>query len=199
MKSLNVSETSNEVFNSPKPPIRLSKYQATLDRGSSKIRELAWVVIKAMFFTPSFPLPSAWRVWWLRRFGGRIGKRVVIRSGVNITFPWRLTVEDDVWIGEDVLLLNLVEIHIESNSCISQRAFLCTGSHDFRKETFDLITKPIVIKSGSWICAQAFIGPGVTVGPNSMVCAGTVISKDLPQNSVARTEAPIVVAARSGA
>jgi len=63
---------------------------------------------------------------------------------------------------------------IGSNVCLSQRAFLCTGSHDFNKETFDLITRPIVIGDGCWVAAQAFVGPGVVLAPGTMVKAGEV-------------------------
>ena len=96
---------------------------------------------------------------------------MVIRSRVNITFPWKLEIGDNVWIGDEVLILSLKQVTIGSNVCISQRAFLCTGSHDFGKETFDLITRPIVIGDGCWIAACAFIGPGAEVPAGTMVKA----------------------------
>jgi putative colanic acid biosynthesis acetyltransferase WcaF len=125
-------------------------------------------------------------VAWLRAFGAKIGERVVIRSNVNITFPWRLQIADDVWLGEEILILSLAPVIIESNVCISQRAFLCTGSHDFRAPHFDLITKPITIKSGSWVAAQVFIAPGVEIGEGSMVGAGSVVSENVPPKSLVR-------------
>jgi putative colanic acid biosynthesis acetyltransferase WcaF len=115
----------------------------------------------------------------LRSFGAKIGVRVVIRSRVNITFPWKLEIGDHVWIGDEVLILSLERVVIGSNVCISQRAFLCTGSHDFAKETFDLITRPLTIGDGCWIGAQAFVGPGVTMSPNSRCLAGAVVVKDV--------------------
>jgi putative colanic acid biosynthesis acetyltransferase WcaF len=105
----------------------------------------------------------------LRWFGAKIGEGVVIRGRVNITFPWKLEIGDHVWIGDEVLVLSLDRVVIGSNVCISQRAFLCTGSHDFRKVTFDLITEPIVIGNGCWIAAGAFIGPGAVVPAGTMV------------------------------
>ncbi|MDE0861939.1 MAG: WcaF family extracellular polysaccharide biosynthesis acetyltransferase, partial [Akkermansiaceae bacterium] len=147
-------------------------------RGAPKWKEAAWWVIRSLFFAPSFPVPSKIKVTFLRLFGAKIGQGVVIRSKVNITFPWRFECGDRVWIGDEVLILSLAQVTIGSNVCLSQRAFLCTGSHDFRKESFDLITKPIVIKEGCWICAQAFVGPGVTLGSGSMVKAGEVVGSD---------------------
>ena len=90
---------------------------------------------------------------------------------------------DHVWLGEDVGILSLAQVTIESNVCISQRAYLCTGSHDFRREDFTLITRPITIRSGSWIAAGAMILPGVEIGPDSLVSAGSVVRQNVPPNT----------------
>ncbi len=114
----------------------------------------------------------------LRLFGAKVGYGVVIRSRVNITFPWRVEIGDHVWIGDEVLILSLDRVCIGSHVCISQRAFLCTGSHDYKKESFDLVTKPIVIEDSCWIAAGVFIGPGVTVKSNTVCAAGAVLVRD---------------------
>ena len=140
------------------------------------MKELLWWFTRSLFFAPWFPIPSSLKVMALRAFGAKVGDGVVIRSRVNITFPWKLEIGDHVWLGDEVMILSLAPVKIGNNVCISQRAFLCTGSHDFRKESFDLITAPIVIEDGCWICAQAFIGPGVTVPEGTMVKAGEVMT-----------------------
>jgi putative colanic acid biosynthesis acetyltransferase WcaF len=155
--------------------------------------EALWLAARWLFFLPPVPWPSSWRAGLLRAFGARIGERVVIRSGVNITFPWRLEVGDDVWFGEEVIVLSLAPVVIESNVCLSQRAFLCTGSHDFKAAQFDLITKPITIRAGSWVAAQAFIAPGVEIGAGSMVAAGSVVSENVPPKSLVRGNPAAVV------
>ena len=139
---------------------------------------------RSLFFAGWFPLPSSLRVAVLRAFGAKIGRGVVIRSRVNITFPWRLEVGDHVWIGEEVLILALDRVSIGSNVCLSQRVFLCTGSHDFKKPAFDLVTKPIAIEDGCWICAGAFIGPGVTVRTNTVCAAGAVLVRDAGPDAI---------------
>jgi putative colanic acid biosynthesis acetyltransferase WcaF len=174
--------------------IRLARYSTHgFDRGASPLKEAAWILVKWIFFLTPLPWPSALRCALLRAFGASVGNGVVIRSNVNVTFPWRLTIGSDVWIGEEVLVLSLASVTIESNVCISQRAFLCTGSHDFGKETFDLIAKPIVVREGSWISAMAFVGPGVEIGQGSRVAAGAVVSQSVPPASKVKGNPAVVV------
>jgi putative colanic acid biosynthesis acetyltransferase WcaF len=156
------------------------------DRGAPRWKEALWVVVKCLFFQTAWPWPSALRGSLLRVFGARVGERVVVRGNVNITYPWRLTLGDDVWLGEEVMILSLAPVVIESSVCVSQRAFLCTGSHDFRSPGFDLVTKGITVRTGSWIAAQVFVGPGVEIGEGSMVCAGSVVSEAVPPRTIVR-------------
>jgi putative colanic acid biosynthesis acetyltransferase WcaF len=165
--------------------IQLRDYDnSNFDRGAPRWMESLWVAFKFVFFLNAFPWPSRLRVALLRLFGAKVGKRVVIRSGVNVTFPWYVDIGDDVWLGDEVCLLSLAPIVIENDVCISQRVFLCTGSHDFRKETFDLVTKPITVRRGSWIAAQAFVAPGVEIGEGSLVSAGSVVMETVRPRSL---------------
>jgi putative colanic acid biosynthesis acetyltransferase WcaF len=157
----------------------------SFQRGSPRWKEAAWYLVKCLFFESPWPWPSAVRVALLRAFGARVGQDVTIRSKVNVTFPWRLTIGDHVWIGEEVVLLSLAPITIGSHVCISQRAFLCTGSHAFESPKFDLIVKPIEVCSRSWLAASVFVAPGVTIGPDSMVRAGSVVLQAIPPRTIA--------------
>lgn len=159
--------------------IDLSKFDnSTYSRGVPKWREALWWLCRSLIFAPWFPIPSPFKVAVLRLFGAKIGTGVVIRSRVNITMPWRIEIGDQVWIGDEVLILSLDQVKIGSNVCLSQRAFLCTGNHDFRKESFDLITRPIEIGEGSWIAACAFVGPGAVVAAGTMVKAGEKVPRE---------------------
>jgi putative colanic acid biosynthesis acetyltransferase WcaF len=178
----------------PPTPRDLASYTpAGFDRGASRGKEILWVLVKWMFFQGAFPWPSPLRVFWLRLFGAAVGTGVVIRSRVNITFPWRLRIGDNVWIGEEAFILSLAPVTIESSVCISQRAFLCTGSHDYTKSSFDLKTAPITLRHGSWIAAQAFIGPGVEVGEGTTIGAGAVLMESASPRVLMRGNPAVLV------
>lgn len=182
---------------SPTKRIDLARYTvAGFDRGASRLREALWVLVRCLFFAPTLPWPVSWRVFWLRRFGAKVGHGVVVRSGVNIHFPWRLEIGDHVWLGEECWLLNLAPIVIGNNGCISQRAFLCTGSHDYKSATFDLIVKPITLEEGCWIGAGAWVGPGVRLGTHAVLAAGSVATHDLQAWGVYRGNPAVFVRRR---
>jgi putative colanic acid biosynthesis acetyltransferase WcaF len=174
--------------------MRLKGYTTNgFQRGAPAWKEALWLVAKCVFFSTSLPWPSSLRVAMLRVFGARVGERVVVRANVNISFPWRLSLGDDVWLGEEVMILSLAQVTVESDVCISQRAFLCTGSHEFASAGFDLIVKPITVRNRSWIAAQAFIGPGVEIGSGSLVSATSVALKDVPPGVLVRGNPAVVV------
>ncbi|SRR5581483_6040839 len=172
----------------------LANYTAAdFDRGASRAKEALWIFTKCCFFQTPLPWPSRLRVALLRFFGARVGHGVVIRANVNISFPWRLTIGDHVWIGEEVAILTLAPVTIESNVCVSQRAFLCTGSHNFSVTTFDLITKPITLRAGCWVAAQSFVAPGVEIGSGSVVSAGSVVMENVPPGVLVRGNPSAIV------
>ncbi len=156
----------------------------SFSRGASIFKEFSWRLVQWFLFRADFFKFYGLKCRVLKLFGARLGENIAWKPSVKVTFPWKLSVGNNSWIGEEAWLLNLDKIIIGDNVCISQRAFLCTGSHDWNTSSFDLVAKPIVIKDGAWICANVFIGPGVTVGENSVVTAGSVVTKDLPPNMI---------------
>jgi putative colanic acid biosynthesis acetyltransferase WcaF len=172
----------------------LSKFDnLDFDRGAPRWKEALWVAVRCLFFQNPLPWPSAFRVAWLRAFGARVGEHVVIRANVNISHPWRLAMGDHVWIGDDVGILSLAQVSIGSNVCISQRAYLCTGSHDFRREDFKLKVAPITVHDSSWIAAMSFIAPGVEIGPRAVVSGGSVVFANVAADALARGNPAISV------
>ena len=169
-----------------KSKVSLKDFDATvgLDRGASKIKEVIWYLTKVCFFLSALPYPSKFKVSILKLFGAKIGKGVVIKPRVNIHFPWKLKIGDNVWIGEEAFLLNFEQFKIGNNVCISQRSFLCGGNHDYRKPAMPYRNGPIELKDGCWIGACSFIGPNVIIGQDTVITVGSVIVNDQESDQV---------------
>ena len=159
--------------------VRLDLFENSgFSRGASRAVEAGWFLLSGLLVESWLP-GSGWRRAVLRLFGAQIGSGVVIKPRVRVKFPWRFEVGDNVWIGERVWIDNLDRVTIGSNACISQGAYLCTGSHDWSKQSFDLITKPIQIGEGAWVAAHSVIAPGATLGDASVLTIGSVAIGEL--------------------
>ena len=178
--------------------VDLSAYsKGDFDRGAGPLREVLWILASFLLFRLCPFKFSGLKAAVLRAFGARVGRGVVLKPNLRITFPWKLTLGNHVWLGEDCWLLNLAPITIDDHVCISPRAFLCTGNHDYTSPTFDLTTRPIRVERGAWIGAGAFVGPGVTVGAQAVVCAMSVVTGDLPARGVFQGNPAMCVKQRS--
>lgn len=166
--------------------VRLDLFNSKLglDRGASKAKEMLWYAVKVVFFLSAIPYPSKLKVFLLKAFGSKVGKGLVIKPRVNIHFPWKLVVGDNVWIGEEVFLLNFELLTIGNNVCISQKVFVCGGNHDYKDPTMPYRNGVIVIEDGSWVGAASFVGPNVKIGINTIVSVGSIVTKSLPENGV---------------
>ena len=165
---------------------RLDQFDPTkgLDRGRSKAVEMLWYLLKCVFVLSALPWPSGLKVGLLRAFGAKIGDGVVIKPRVNVHFPWKLEVGDYAWIGEEVFILNFEPVRIGAHACISQRAFLCTGNHNYRDPQFSYRNAPITVGEGAWVGANVFVGPGVEIGSEAVLAAGSVVTRDIAANTI---------------
>lgn len=154
------------------------------DPGRGKLAQLLWYYCSLLLLESGWFPFRKFKVTILRMFGATIGEGVVIKPHVRIKYPWRLTVGDHCWIGQQSWIDNIEDVTIGSHVCISQLAYLCTGSHDHRATSFDLTAKPIVVQDGAWIAAGAIVLGGVKVGANTIVTAGSTVIKDLQPNLI---------------
>lgn len=147
-------------------------------RGRSGAWCQLWWLVQFCLFATSPQFMYGWRRFLLRAFGAKIGKGVIIRPSVRVTYPWKLSLGDYAWIGDDVDLYTLDEITIGAHAVVSQRSYLCTGSHDPASRTFRIYAKPIIIEEGAWVATDVFVGPGVTIGRNALIGARSSLLKD---------------------
>lgn len=131
------------------------------------------------FFAWSPRVFWGWRRGLLRLFGARVGRGVHVHPTVRIAVPWHLAFGDFAAVGDGAILYSLGRISVGSSATISQGAHLCAGTHDYRRADMPLIRAPISVGDGAWICADAFIGPGVAVGDYAVVGARAAAMKDV--------------------
>jgi putative colanic acid biosynthesis acetyltransferase WcaF len=143
-----------------------------------------WWFVQATFFRGSPQLLYGFRRWLLRQFGAQIGKGVIIRPSVTIPYPWKLQIGDNSWIGDHAVLYSFAEITIGKNVVVSQKSYLCAGTHDYRIPSFDIQAFPIVIHDEAWLAADVFVAPGVTIGRGTVVGSRSSVFSDLPEMMV---------------
>lgn len=153
-------------------------------KGKNNFIILLWYFINALIVKASWNPFMGVKIFLLRIFGARIGKGLVIKNNVIIKYPWKLTIGDYCWLGENCWIDNLDDIIIGNNVCISQGALLLTGNHDYTITTFDYRNAPIILEDGVWIGAKAVVCPGVTCKSHSILSVGSIATKNLEPYTV---------------
>lgn len=153
-------------------------------RGRNAFVVQLWWLVQTLFFNTSPQVFYGWRRFLLRLFGAKIGKKVIIRPSVKTTYPWKVSIGDYSWIGDDVVLYSLGEIEIGNNVVVSQKSYLCTGSHDYLTKSFLIFAKKITIEDECWIATDVFVAPGITIKKGTVVGSRSSVYKDLPANKV---------------
>lgn len=163
-----------------RPTVDLSRFDnSDFPKGAGAIKRTLWYFTNAVFFlNPCFPFRSV-KPALLRLFGAQVGKGVVIHPGVNIKFPWKLTIGDHCWIGQRAWLDNIDQLTLQNHVVISQGAIIVQGSHDYKKPHYPTLSGPVLLESGSWVGAGAIVTLGVTLKSHSVLAAGSVATKDL--------------------
>jgi len=143
-----------------------------------------WWLVQSTIFAMSPQFLYGWRRFILRMFGAKVGKGVLVRPSVKITYPWNVSFDEHAWIGDEVVLYSLSNISIGNHAVISQRSYICTGFHDYSKSSFDTILKNVVIENGVWLATDVFVAPGVRIKEGCIVGARSSVFSDLPSNMI---------------
>ncbi|UWR30451.1 WcaF family extracellular polysaccharide biosynthesis acetyltransferase [Sulfitobacter sp. W002] len=153
-------------------------------RGRSQLTCQLWWIVQATLFRLS-PQPAyRWRAMLLRAFGAVVGSNTRIRPTARFTYPWKIKIGDNSWIGDRAELYCLVPIIIGDDVCISQDSYLCTGSHDMTKRSFDYDCAEILVQDQVWIATGCFVSPGVTLKKGAVVGARSLVLSDVEEGAV---------------
>jgi len=153
-------------------------------RGRSAIIVQLWWLVQSTLFAMSPQVLFGWRVFLLRLFGAKIGRDVLIRPSVRVTYPWKVSIGDRVWIGDHAELYSLGEIEIGDDVVISQKSYLCAATHDYTKPSFDMIDKKITLEDQVWLATDVFVAPGITIGRGALVGARSSVFSDMPEGMI---------------
>ena len=127
------------------------------------------------------------KCWLLKLAGAKIGKNVRICSSVRIIGNGNLSIGNNCWIGPQTLINSSfpAEVVIGNNIDIAPKVFIGTGSHEIDMIKINSAGKGfslnIVINDGVWICAGAFLLPGICIGKKAVIAAGSIVTKDVPK------------------
>ncbi len=146
---------------------------------SNRLIRLLWSIAWALCARWTPALMSPWRVFLLNLFGAKVSKEAAVAASARIWLPAHLELGPRSTLGPGVDCYNMAPITIGAHTIVSQRAFLCAGAHDMRDRNFQLIARPISIGDDVWIAAEAFVGPGVTVGEGAVLAARGAAFRDL--------------------
>ena len=149
-------------------------------RGRSKVIVQLWWIIEKTIFAWSPQFLYGWRRFLLRLFGAKIGKGVLIRPTAKFTYPWKISIGDFTWIGEDCILYSLGSITIGKNVAVAHGVYFNTGLHNYKRSSFDIGSNDVVIKDEAWITNDVYIAPGVEIGKGCVIGARSSVFKNMP-------------------
>lgn len=151
---------------------------------ANKALRLLWQVVWLCLFRPSPWFIHAGRRGLLRLFGAQVGRGVQVMPSVKIWAPWNLVLGDCATVSSGVDLYSVDRIEVGAHATISQRAFICTASHNVDHSNMPLTTAPVRILSGAWVCAEAYVHPGVTIGIDAVAGVRSVVLHDVPDRHI---------------
>ena len=165
-------------------PAQSSTYESPRP-GSHRLLRVLWEFCWFLFcaWTPK-PL-NEWRLFWLRVFDAKIDGKPFVHQRARIAIPWNLILHDHACLGDRANAYSLGEIEIGARATVAQEAYLSTGTHDFARTDLPLVTAKIIIGEDAFVGARAFVMPGITIGPRSVIGACSVVTRDVPADVIA--------------
>ena len=127
---------------------------------------------------------NPWRLLILKVFGATISGIPFVYSTVKIQIPWHLTMKHRACLGDRSNAYSLAKIEIHEDATVAQEVYLCTGTHDFKSPTLQLVTEDIIIQKNAFIGARSMILPGIKVEENAVVGAMSVVTNNVSKDCI---------------
>ena len=166
---------------------RLKKGEPILpnDLEAYKMREASYSTKKLLVQMNNATEPGEIRDLLSQITGTEIDESVAVFTPLYINYGKHTKIGKNVFINFDCVFLDLGGITIDDNVLIAPKVSLLSEGHPTSiEDRHSLIPKPIHIKKNAWIGANATILQGVTIGENAVVASGSVVSKDVPDNTI---------------
>lgn len=185
---MNIIDGGDSVMSSDeKPPspekVDLSNYSSEFSL-KNRIARFVWGLVWFFLFRPSPRFAMGWRRFLLRLFGARVGHGAHVYPDARVWAPWNLEMGDFSCLGPGSNCYCVARIRIGAHATISQFAYLCSAGHDIKDPHMRLLRAPIVIEDGAWVCAGAYVGPGIAVRRNGVLAAMACLTRELPEGEV---------------
>lgn len=145
-----------------------------------RVRRFVWVATWLILASWTPPPLRAWRLLLLRVFGAKAAWRANVYATAQIWDPLNLEMDEYSCLGPGAICYCMAPIRLGRHALVSQGAHLCAGTYDIEDPNFQLVRSPIEIGPFAWVAAEAFVGPGVTIGEGAVLGARAVAFKDLP-------------------
>lgn len=124
----------------------------------------------------------------LKQLFGKIGKNSYIRSTLYCDYGYNIEIGDNFYANHNLTILDCAKVKFGDNVFIAPNCgFYCAGHPLDAQERNTLVeyAKPITVGNNVWIGADVCVMPGVTIGDNTVIGAGSVVIKDIPSNVLA--------------
>src|SRR4051812_32738565 len=155
------------------------------DQEAFKMREASFATKKLLVHMNNASDAVEIRSLLSQIIGSEVDESVAVFTPLYINYGKHTKIGKNVFINFDCVFLDLGGITIEDGVFIAPKVSLLTEGHPLAPENrHSLTVNPIHLKRNAWIGANATITQGVTVGENSVIAAGAVVTKDVPDNSV---------------
>jgi putative colanic acid biosynthesis acetyltransferase WcaF len=155
----------------------------SFDRRHRMIR-LLWIIVWTLLFRWTPKQMRVWRVFLLRRFGATIGYHSDVRGSVRVFYPANLTMGKHSVLADGIDCYNMAPLTIGDFTIVSQRVYLCGGTHDYTIASHPLMVRPVTIGSNVWVAAEAMIAPGCIVPDGCLIGARAMVYGELEPWSI---------------